>query len=260
MIAVIDIPTRTLVEVYDASPVPDPALTSSIAETRSFQCTDNMAAAGQADRSSAAVGMYFQAVAVAPDGQTVLTADYYSGFVHVFTMDYSTGHLTYVNSIDVSNEGILWPVNVSISPNGQTAIVAEAYSDIDHMVFAVLNIASPGVVTLADMVTPVHRLEGCQSVVFNQSGTRAYSNCTPEWPAPQDEGTEPNNVIVTLNIDPTTGAVTDSGAAMEVNLKQTDQFFGVDTLALDPSGRYLFVSNPSVNPNDITLGLPLHPA
>ena len=42
------------------------------------------------------------------------------------------------------------------------------------------------------------------------------------------------------------GQVTPSGTVIQVTpTRGTGQFFGVDTIALDPSGNYLYVTNPT---------------
>src|SRR5512141_317919 len=76
-IAVLDVANRTLVEEY-VSPDIDP------------------------DPLVEAYDTYFCSVAVGADGQTVLAADYFDATLHVLTID-AAGHLTFVNSIDVSN-------------------------------------------------------------------------------------------------------------------------------------------------------------
>ena len=213
-IAVIDVANRVLVEEYEDTTAPTPNA--------------------------------FQAVAVAADGKTVLTIDYAGGKVNTLTLD-AVGHLTYVGNIDVSNGGTFLPVNVSISPNGKTAIVAgmptatDPIVPADNMRFPVLEITAPGVVTLNNYVVVGPRLIGSQSIVFNPSGTKAYAYCVQEDPDPLDLIT-PNDLIVTLNVDEP-GLVSDAGLTTEVNFIATSQYFGVDTIAIDRTGRYLFVSN-----------------
>ena len=220
-IAVIDVLNRVLVEEY-VTPDTDP------------------------DPLSRPTTTFFQAVAVAADGKTVLTVDYFNGKLNTLTLD-AAGHLTYVGNIDVSNGGTFRPVNVSISPNGKTAIVAGVPSAVDPIVpadnmrFPVLEISAPGVVTLNNYLVVGTRLTASQSIVFNPSGTKAYANCVQEDPDPLDLIT-PNNVIVALNVD-APGLVTDSGTAIEVNFVGQSQLFGVDTIAIDRLGRYLYVSN-----------------
>lgn len=174
-----------------------------------------------------------QAVAVTPDGETVLTANTDKGTINAFTLSES-GHLTYVASTDVSNGNKLFPVNLTISPDGETAIVASGTALAANMAFPVLTITGPGQITLSDMVTPSLSLIAAQSVVFNLAGTKAYLNCEQEGVAP--------NVVVVLNVS-ASGVVTDSGTSIEVDFANTDMLYGVETMALDNVGTYLYVSN-----------------
>jgi len=208
---------------------------------------------------------YHNAVSVAPDGQTVLTADYFNGQVNCLTLS-SDGHLSYVSTIDVSNGGYIRPVNLTISPDGETVVVASV-GDADYMAFPVLTITGPGQVELTDMVTPQLDLTGAQSVVFNRSGTKAYLHCVVEMemaksyqavakPGNQTTGTpeleygteveQPNNVIVALDIT-SAGQASDAGTPIEVGFIGRSQLFGVDTMAMDYETGYLCVSNPTIS-------------
>lgn len=206
-IAVIDIASRTLVEEYDAS-----------AASRSHQ-----------------------AVAVTPDGQTVLTVDYAAGKVHVYTLS-AEGHLSYSTSIDVSHGSKLGPVNVAIAPNGKTAVVASHCSSADDMGFPVLNITGVGLASTSGIVVPSQRLIGAQSIVFSHHGSKAYLNCIQE---PDGSGTTPNNVIEELDIA-ADGQVSDGGVLATVDFAGTSQLFGVDTMAVDYARNWLYVSNMTV--------------
>ncbi|MDD2321848.1 MAG: hypothetical protein PHO83_17525, partial [Geobacteraceae bacterium] len=172
-IAVLDIENRTLVEEYtspDTNPDPD------------IEEYDN----------------YFCAVAVAADGATVLTVDYFSGNLNVLTID-DAGHLTFVETIDVSNGSTILPVNVSISPDGTTAIVAAVAADAASMRFPVLEITAPGVVALNGYLTVANQARACQSIVFDSNSSKAYALCTQEDPDDEDE-VLPNNLVVALTV------------------------------------------------------------
>lgn len=223
-IAVIDVRNAALVEEYTSPDInPDPDITS--------------------------YDTYFNAIAVAADGKTVLTVDYFSGKVNTLTIN-DVGHLAFVGSIDVTDGGILHPVNVTIAPNGKTALVAVTSSDpdstdtllaADYMRFPVLEITAPGVVVLKNFVPTTARIDACQSIVFNGVNTKAYALCTQEDPDITDS-ILPNNAIVELDVD-SSSAVSDSGYTTEVDFVCTSQLFGVDTLAFDRYNRYLYVSN-----------------
>lgn len=191
-------------------------------------------------------GNHFQAVAVAADGTTVLAIDYFGAKVNTLTLD-DLGHLTYVGNIDISNNGTLMPVNVSISPDGKTAIVAAVASAVppavpaDNMRYPVLEITAPGEVELKGFISTASRLTASQSIVFNPRGTKAYALSNQEDSDPLDS-TAPNNVIVELAVAGP-GAVSDSAITTTVDFIGSSQLFGVDALAIDRTGRYLYVSN-----------------
>jgi DNA-binding beta-propeller fold protein YncE len=214
-VAVLDVRNRTLIEVFEDS-----------ANIRSFQ-----------------------SIAVAKDGETVLGADYWGGKVHVLTLS-NNGHLTFRSSIDVSANGKFYPVNVAVSPDGYTAIVAVTNMAQIAIDFPILTIWEPGKVELTDWVTPSIKLTGSQSIAFNRSGSKAYIYCVQALPEDfKPKAAEeveppplPNNVIVALSV-PLPGEAVQVGTPMEVDFSSTSQLFGVDTLAMDQTEGYLYVSN-----------------
>ena len=108
--------------------------------------------------------VYSNAIAIAPDGQTVLTADYFAGKINLFTFNAEDGTLTYVQSKNVRPA---LPVNVSISPDGKTAIGVSA-STYYAPVFAL----GTGTMDFKGFVTMPHK--SGQSCVFSNDGTKAY--------------------------------------------------------------------------------------
>lgn len=205
-IAVIDIASRTLVEEYDAS----------------------------------VAGRNHQAVAIAPDGRTVLTVDYFGGKVHAYTLS-DDGHLNSSTSIDISHGGTLKPINVSIAPDGKTAVVATASNSAATMAFPVLKITGAGLASTSGIVTPSRRLVGSQTVVFSRDGRKAYLNCVQE---PDGSGIAPRNVIEQLNIG-ADGQAYDGGVLATLDFVAVNQLFGVDTMAIDYARNWLYVSNMS---------------
>lgn len=131
------------------------------------------------------IGHSHQSVAVASDGRTVLTVDYFSKTA-VFDAPQWNGHLTFVNALDASVP--VWdpvasvdvptfrPVNVEIAPDGKTAIVAGVPADWKDqagpaipadMAFPVLKIASPGVVTINQILTSTATLKGSPGPLYS---------------------------------------------------------------------------------------------
>jgi DNA-binding beta-propeller fold protein YncE len=242
-VAVIDVQKRTLVEEYNSNPTPD---TPPVQKAR-----PDTARTSEALMDTVAPAC-FNAVAVAKDGKTVLGVDYSGCKIHVLTLD-AKGHLTYVKAIDmptaVDGNGntfsTLRPINVTISPNGKTALVAcgAANNSVTWMAFPVLQISAPGQVALSQLATSSTHLTAAQSIAFNPSGMKAYAFCTQENPTNllPDDPAYPRNVIVELNIqDPGVAAC---GRVFPTDFVGSSQLFGVDTVAMDPEGRYLYVGN-----------------
>ncbi len=170
---------------------------------------------------------YANAVDVNANG-TVLLADYSQGRAYSYALQ-SDGSLVYINTAwCLPNR----PVNVTFSPDGKTAILACAGTstcvalaiDETGLIYSTQNVAMP--------------FRNGQSCVFNKAGDKAYylSNS-------QNNGTKVIELLVTGP-----GQVTASGNTISCYpAKGTSQLFGVDTIALDPSGTYLYVANPTLS-------------
>ncbi len=170
-----------------------------------------------------------QAIAIAPDGETVVVADYLGGRIHVLLLE-PTGVLRYSESHSVIP---LWPVNISISPDGKTIIVPTAFQKI----IPVLGVSStPGqLYNYGYIVIPKG---GSQSCVFSADGTKAYLLNN------QNSGQGGTQILIMDVTGP--GQVSYTGTSIQVEpTRGSGQFFGVDTMAMDPSGKYLYLTNPT---------------
>jgi DNA-binding beta-propeller fold protein YncE len=168
-----------------------------------------------------------QAIAITPDGQLVLVADYLGGQIHSYTID-SNGYLSFKETQNVLPS---WPVNLAISPDGKTVIVPSAF----RSTAPVFLIDSQHNLVFKELISLPAR--GAQSCVFSSDGTKAYllTNGNPGL------GTQVHIMNVT-----SPGKVSASGTSIQVTpARGTGQFFGVDTIALDPSEHYLYVTNPT---------------
>ncbi|KAF1085529.1 Lactonase, 7-bladed beta-propeller [Sporotomaculum syntrophicum] len=170
---------------------------------------------------------YAQAVAVAPDGKTVCVADCDLSRVYVFTLDSSTGALTYTGLVLQTGSG---GINVTISPNGKTALVPNWASNS----VTVLKINSPGnVVKVGDIPgMPAHP----QSVAFSPDGTRAYVLSESE--------------IAVLNVSGP-DAVSDSGTRINLDT-QSSSYYGVDQIAVSLDGTKAYTTSSLVG-NEISV-------
>jgi DNA-binding beta-propeller fold protein YncE len=169
-----------------------------------------------------------QAVAITPDGETVLVVDYFGGAIHAYTLR-GDGILIHKKSINVLP---FWPINVSISPDGRTVIVPLAFASGCVVLYFDTegNLFKKGVTSLP--------AKSGQSCVFCKDGTKAYylSNS-------QAKGTRVHILEVT---GPGQVSATDTSITITPR-RGIGQLFGVDTLALDPSENYLYVTNPNGN-------------
>lgn len=171
--------------------------------------------------------VYSNAIEVSPDGQTVLTADYFAGKINLFTID-ADGILTFVQAKHVLPAR---PVNIAISPDGKTAIGVSATG-----YYAPVFALGTGSMEFKGLVTLPHK--SGQSCVFSNDGTKAYylSNSTFY-----------RAMIEVLDVTGP-GLVASSGVSITARPKKgTSQLFGVDTIAIDPSGNYLYVANPTLS-------------
>ncbi|MBN2430694.1 MAG: hypothetical protein JXQ27_04430 [Acidobacteria bacterium] len=194
-----------------------------------------------------------QSVAVAADGQTVLCADYWGGAVHVLTLNPWTGQLRYKSTIDVMP---YWPVNIAISPDGRTALVCNAFGPGDDKIategssLPVLRIDKGSRVTWTETIHLPPDFSNAQSAVFTSDGWRAFfivdqNVCNG---AKSDEHCYFNEIHVLDVLGP--GDVRPTGDVIPVPFYSNGSYFGVDTLAIDPYNRYLFVSNKTSSGNN----------
>ncbi|MCU0290073.1 MAG: hypothetical protein MUF15_27270 [Acidobacteria bacterium] len=177
--------------------------------------------------SSKNFNAYSNAIAISPDGRTVLTADYFLGKINLFNLN-RDGTLTYVKSQNVLPAR---PVNVSISPDGKTAIGVSATSH-----YAPVFALGTGTMVFSGFIALPH--QAGQSCVFNREGTKAYYLT--------------NSINHRIMIDVLDvmgpGQVVYSGTSITGRPKKgTSQLFGVDSIAIDPSDNYLYVTNPSLS-------------
>jgi DNA-binding beta-propeller fold protein YncE len=169
-----------------------------------------------------------QAVAITPDGTTVLFADYWNMAVSSYAFNSATGALTHKDTTYLGN---CRPVNLAISPDGKTVIAVDAVT----YKAPVITFYGDKKLYVAGYVTMPTK--SGQSVVFNHTGTKAYYLSSS-----MNFGARVN----VLNIA-APGVVT-AGPSIQLSIPRgTSQLFGVDTIAIDPSGNYLYVTNPTLS-------------
>jgi len=179
---------------------------------------------------------YANAVAVAPDNQTVVMADY-SQQLLISGVLCPTGLVSERTIYAGTN---VYPVNVSIAPDGRTVIAANAQNT-DRKT-SIFRIASPGVlVTGATPFVSGLVSQGMQSVSFSPDGRRGYILQNGSM------GTNAPNYLSWVNIVGP-GRVTLGGTAVvALAAEGSSQLFGVDTLAVSPDGDWALAANPTMS-------------
>ncbi|HPB56647.1 MAG TPA: hypothetical protein PLB68_11860, partial [Candidatus Aminicenantes bacterium] len=228
------------------------------------------------------ISKYVNSCSVAGDGRTVLLSDYFNAQVHVFLMDPDAGTLEFRQSFDtlfplagptvapvkgaVKEQGTSATMvgtrvlNIALSPDGKTVValgpVQDEGSDPETYTFScapwVFRVNAPGRVVSKGYVALPKVARGAQTGVFSRDGSKFYMGVTEyreTIPTPPGEPiyNPPNYVIYVFRVTPE-GDLVDTGARVQLATPRgTSQLFGVDTMAIDPENRYLFVSNPTVS-------------
>ena len=211
------------------------------------------------------------AVAIAPDGRTVVVANYFLGYLHVLLFDPATGGLSHSQTSERlwklgTDENSpfpfqYYPVNVAISPDGRTVIAVNCSrstsnpDDPDPDAFfegsnlAVFTLDSPGRITRRNDVIFPHRIGGGQSLVFSADSRRAYLHTIyyDDVPVPYDEDFFYHYSEIQILAVDGPGRVRRAGSMRSPTRRGTSQLFGVDTLAITADGNFLYATNPGIS-------------
>ncbi|MHB8790111.1 MAG: YncE family protein [Desulfobulbaceae bacterium] len=215
------------------------------------------------------------AVAITPDNQTVIMADYFAGKAVYGKINAARNGLESVHSIHLcpnwnattetcgANDYMSRPVNVAISPDGKTALLADAgWGMVD-----VLKISGPGQVqagtpfqlwgfpdTYNDFLNrpdPINSLGlgKSQSIVFAPDGTKAYmlQNGNYNTRADADSGNLLQNQLSWIRINGPGQASVGGVWVAILHSKSSSQLFGVDTLVISKDGTNAYASNPTLS-------------
>lgn len=174
-------------------------------------------------------GAMAQAVAAVPDGRTILVVDYWGRCVWVLLFDPLKVRMEIARKI---NLGDMEPVNVTVSPDGRTAVVVN--SSTTKYTQAVLRIDGPGQVVRSQWLDLEHGDHETASAVFSVDGKKLYLRSIGR----------PGYVIRVADVTGP-GKVEYHGEFIPIQHRPQSNgcFFGVDTLAIEPAGRYLYATN-----------------
>ena len=165
------------------------------------------------------------AIAIAPDNQTWVAADFFSNHIFYGTYGLVPG-FTLTGSFSTPS-----PNNIAISPDGQTVLVANIYNNS----VSAFSISGPGVLAAGNTLGGLP--SNPQSIAFSPGGGTAYVDSTTYCP----------DVISWLNV--TAPGTIGLGAAGAVTLSSScgQTSYGVDGIALSPDGQKLLVGNTGEN-------------
>ncbi|MEA2061155.1 MAG: PKD domain-containing protein [Thermodesulfobacteriota bacterium] len=167
-------------------------------------------------------GARASAVAVAPDNQTVLVADWSQNRVYVMLIN-ALGELTYRG---ISLETGRAPSNIAVSPDGETAIVICSEAEEATL----LHIQSPGDVIKTGVLDLGWRKNA--SVVFSPDSRRAFIHSVESSP----------DILLVLDIlGPGSARLSDYDVPLSCDA--TGTYYGVDTLDVSPDGAQVYVTN-----------------
>ncbi len=190
-------------------------------------------------------GHTLNSVTFSPDDRTVIATDYYGASVEVLAFDPVRGALRHMQSISTLRSGFR-PVNAAISPGGTTAVVvgvALAYlGDASYRgeTGAVFQLSGGHLIAQKKMTINSH-FRIAQTAVFSHDGRFVYIYGNFLDPEIIGFPTKGEIVKIPLTAPGTLGPVAASNI-VDVGCGSSG-FFGVETMAFDNSGRYLYVSN-----------------
>ncbi len=191
---------------------------------------------------------YCNAVAISPDGRTVIGADYFTGALHVFAFDQNLGTLRYMQSMRTKDYR---PVNVSISPGGTTVagVGPSNWSMIDAewrgQAGSVFQL-SAGRLLAQRSILAGKNIRDCQTAVFSNDGRSLYILGNLRNPTLGYEAFSRGAVVKFPVVGRGLLGAKSATNSFDTCLGTSD-LFGVDALAIDNIGRYVYASNKTVS-------------
>ena len=177
----------------------------------------------QATISAMSTGAKPYAITIDPVGKYAYVANYGSGNIAFYTINQTTGALTYVTSY-VARGG---PSSIAIDPTGKFAVVTTNSTADTIVLYAIASTVTPGALTAVD--TKLATGNAPRSVAIDPStGKYAYvANAI-------------NNNVTLYTIDPVGGITSNGGLTFVANYTAGTTPVSVN---VDPSGAYVYVAN-----------------
>ena len=176
-------------------------------------------------------------VAVHPSGQFAYVANWGAGdvtfgSVSMYTINPTTGALTFTGTITVPGTGAPW--SVAVDPSGQFAYVANEAGLVPTNVSMFTIDATTGALTSIGTIAAADRAHG---VTVDPTGKFAYVTNTSFPPA---------DSVSMYTIDATTGALTSIGT-IAAGTGPISRHIGGPPVAVDPTGKFAYVANSGSN-------------
>ncbi|MEM1318681.1 MAG: beta-propeller fold lactonase family protein [Bacteroidota bacterium] len=173
-----------------------------------------------------------------PDQKHLYVTGSFSNAVAIFERNAITGMLTYIGVVKDGQNGVdgLRGANyVSLSPDGSSVYIA---GKTDNAVAVFSRDANTGLLTFVQVlkngIDNVGGIDGVSDVKVSPDGNRVYTS------------SEDENSSVIFNRDPATGMLTFEMMQTD-NMNSVNGIQGSESLVLDASGRYIYVSGGSEN-------------
>ncbi len=192
------------------------------------------------------VGHYYCSVAIAPDGRTVVCADYFGPSVEVLAFDPVRGTLKHKQSIGTLRSSFR-PVNTAISPGGTTAVAVGPSiwsmgidEEFRGEAGAIFQISNGALIAMRQILVDKH-FANAQSAIFSNDGKSCYVLGNVIY-----SGDHYYLAVGGIVKFPVTarGVLGPKAAANCLDVSGgTSCLFGVDAMAIDNVGSYLYVTH-----------------
>ena len=171
---------------------------------------------------------YACAVAIGKDNSTIILCDTPDSYIIYGQINATFSGL--VSESTLTCEGL--PLNAAVSHDGATLLVAGVNRRI-----GVFQITGPGVVAPGSTAS-ITLLDWPQSIAFSPDGKKAYVGC-------QGTGSGNPNTFSWLQVNgPGNVTLGKDRAASLISIASVTVWYGVETLAVSPSGDYAIASRP----------------
>ena len=204
-----------------------------------------------------------QSNAIMPDGHTILCANYWNGSMEVFLLT-DFGTVIHTQSLILpplinpapptppATPRMPRPINVTVSPDGIHAVVlCVGRSHLPNKddfggpsVYLCQQVGPGAMILVGDNGYALEDKEP-QSAAFSPDGRKLYVSATA-YPPTQGAVLPPSSASF-VRVFNVVGDSISLAQDIDIPGRGNSQLFGVDTIAIDWTGRYVFVTNPTLS-------------